>query len=181
MTIRELTEQAGRHPGILAALFIALPLSAWVLGRLHGPGRGAAAPWKYLYSIVVYLACVPGMFSSVLTAYALFFRNENLLDANLLVYVLPILCMVVALVFVQKNVGFEAVPGFDRLSGLMIMIACSFALALAIHKTRIFVGFFGSIDRMLLLAGGIFALLKWGSYMLFRRKDEPLKERPRFP
>jgi len=61
------------------------------------------------------------------------------------------------------------------------MMACSFALALAIHKTRIFVGFFGSIERLFLLAAGIFALLKWGAYMLFRRTDEPVKDAPRFP
>ena len=28
---------------------------------------------------------------------------------------------------------------------------------------------------------GIFALLKWGAYALFRRRDEPKAERPRFP
>jgi hypothetical protein len=89
--------------------------------------------------------------------------------------------MLVTLIFVRKNVGFDAVPGFERLSGLMILLACSFGLALAIHKTRLFVGFFGSIDRLFLLAAGIFALLKWGAYMVFRRKDEPVKERPRFP
>lgn len=178
MTIRELATQAGDHPWFLAGLFVAFPVLAWLLRIIHGPGGGAAAPWKYGYSVLVYLACVPGLFSSVLTAYALFFRNENLLDANLLVYLLPILSMLVTLVLVRRNVGFEAVPGFDRLSGLMVMIACSFGLALAIHKTRLFVGFFGSIDRLFLLAGGIFALMKWGGYMLFRRKQDPVKERP---
>jgi hypothetical protein len=181
MTIRELTQWFGAHPWILLAVFVALPVAAWCLRPLHGPANGGVAPWKYAYSVLVYLACVPGMFSSVLTAYALFFRNENLLDANLLVYVLPIVSMILTLVFVSKNVGFDAVPGFDRLSGLMITIACSFGLALAVHKTRIFVGFFGSIDRLFLLAGAIFALLKWGSYMLFRRADEPAREPPRIP
>jgi hypothetical protein len=134
-----------------------------------------------MYSVLVYAVCVPGMLSAVLTAYSLFFRNENLLEVNLLVYVLPLVSMIVTLVFVQKNVGFDAVRGFNRLSGLMILIACSFGLALAIHKTHLFVGFFGSIDRLFLLAAGIFGLLKWSGYMLFRRKDEPIKDRPRFP
>lgn len=181
MTIRDLIQFLGGHSWFLVIAFTALPLLTWLLRLAHGPGNGAGAPWKYAYSVLVYLACVPGMCSAVLTAYALFFRNENLLDANLLVYVLPIVSMTVTLVFVQKNVGFEAVPGFDRLSGLMIMLACSFALALAIQKTRLFIGFFGSIERLFLLAAGIFALLKWGAYMLFRRAEEPMKERPRFP
>jgi hypothetical protein len=181
MTVRELTQWAGGHSLVLLALFGAWPALAWLLRWVHGTGRGAASPWKYVYSALVYLACVPGLFSSVLTAYSLFFRNENLLEVNLLVYLLPLISMIVTLVFVHKNVGFDAVPGFDRLSSLMILIACSFGLALAIHKTRIFVGFFGSIDRLFLLAAGIFALLKWSGYMLFRRKDEPVKERPRLP
>ena len=181
MTIRELTEWAGGHPWVLVGIFGTLPVMAWLLRWLHGPGNGASAPWKYVYSLLVYAVCVPGMFSAVLTAYSMFFRNENLLEVNLLVYLLPLVSMTVALVFVHKNVGFEAVPGFDRLSGLMILIACSFGVALAIHKTRIFVGFFGSIDRLFLLAAGIFALLKWSGYMLFRRKDEPIKERPSLP
>jgi hypothetical protein len=110
------------------------------------------------------------------------FRNENLLEVNLLVYVLPIISMLVTLIFVRKNVGFDAVPGFERLSGLMILLACSFGLALAIHKTRLFVGFFGSIDRLFLLAAGIFALLKWSClHGGFGERMKPVKERPRFP
>src|SRR5262245_29948322 len=150
MTIRDLIHWAGDYPWLLLIAFAALPVLAWLLRLGHGPGNGARAPWKYASAVLVYLVCVPGMCSAVLTAYALFFRNENLLDANLLVYVLPIVSMTVTLVFVHKNVGFEAVPGFDRLWGLMVMMACSFALALAIHKTRIFVGFFGSIERLFL-------------------------------
>jgi hypothetical protein len=63
----------------------------------------------------------------------------------------------------------------------MVLMACSFGLALAIHKTRIFVGFFGSVEMLFALAAGIFALLKWGGYMLFRRRDEPVQPMPKFP
>ena len=73
------------------------------------------------------------------------------------------------------------VPGFDRLSGLMVMVGCSFVIALAIQKTRIWVFFGGSIEQLLLLAAGVFALLKWGSYMLFRQKEEPKSDPPPFP
>jgi len=72
------------------------------------------------------------------------------------------------------------VPGFDRLSGLMVMIGCSFAIALVIQKTRIFIFFGGSIERLFGLAIGVFALLKWGMYMLFRSPAEPKKDAPKF-
>jgi hypothetical protein len=181
MTARELIQLSNQHPWVLAGLFVFAPLAAWGCGRLHGPGNGANAPWKYVYSILVYLTCVPGMFAGVLTGYALFFTHENLLDVSFLVYVLPIISMVVTLVMIRKTVSFEAIPGFDRLSGLMVMIGCSFAIALAIQKTRIWIVFGGSIDRLIILAVGVFALLKWGTYMLFRRGDEPKQERPKFP
>jgi len=181
MTIRDVIQWAGQHSLALLVVFFVPPALVWLAGMVHGKERGKFAPWKYLYSVLVYLVCVPGMFAGVITAYTLFFSGENLLDANLLVYFLPIVSMVTTLVLIRKNVSFDDVPGFDRLSGLMVMVACSFVIALAIQKTRIFVFFGGSIEKLFLLAAGVFALLKWGTYMLFRRRDEPKQERPPLP
>ena len=181
MTIRDLIHLSDQHPFVLVGVFVAPPVIAWLLGRMHERGKGGASPWKYIYSVLVYLVCVPGLFAAVITAYTLFFSHENLLDASLLVYFLPIVSMVVTLIFIRKNVTFDEVPGFDRLSGLMMMVGCSFAVALAIQKTNIWIFFGGSIERLFILALGVFALLKWGTYMLFRRRDEPKKERPPFP
>ena len=100
---------------------------------------------------------------------------------NPLVYFLPIVSMVATLVFIRKIVSFDEIPGFDRLSGLMVMVGCSFAVALAVQKTNIWIFFGGSIERLLLLAAAVFALLKWGAYMVFRRRDEPKAEPPNFP
>ena len=179
MSTRELIQSAGAHPWVLASLFLFTPLAAWVCGHLHRPGKGGDSPWKYIYSAVVYLACLPGILAGVLTVYALFFTGENLLDVNVLVYILPIVSMVITLVLIRRRVSFEVIPGFDRLSGLMVMMACSFGIALAIQKTRIFLFFGGSIDRLLLLGLGIFGLLKWGAHMVFRRQDDPKQERPK--
>lgn len=181
MTLRDLIQAAGNHPAPVVATLVALPVLAWLVGICHRQGEGRNAPWKYAYSVLVYLACIPGTFAAVLTAYAMFFRNESLLDANLFIYFLPILSMVATLVAIRKRVSFDDVPGFDRLSGLMVLMACSFGIALVIHKTRIFIGFFGSVEMLFVLAAGIFALLKWGSYMLFRSGDEPAKPMPKFP
>ena len=181
MTTRELIHLSDHHPLVLASMFLLAPLAAWGCGRLHGAAQGGNAPWKYCYSVLVYLTCVPGMFAGVLTGYALFFTKENLLDVSVLVYLLPVISMIVTLILIRKNVSFEAVPGFERLSGLMVMIGCSFAIALAVEKTRIWLFFGGSIDRLILLAVGVFALLKWGTYTLFRGRDEPRQERPKIP
>ena len=181
MTTHDFIRQADQHPIVLVSAMLAPPLVAWAAGRLRKPGSADAGFWKYLYAVLVYLACVPGMFAGVLTAYTLFFSRENLLDTSLLAYFLPIASMVVTLALVRKNVAFDDVPGFDRLSGLMVMVGCSFAIALAIQKTRIWIFFGGSIERLFILAGAIFALLRWSAYMLFRRRDEPKAVRPKFP
>jgi hypothetical protein len=180
VTTRELIQLADHHSLELAVVCGFAPVAAWACRLMHGPNRGGDAPWKYFYAVLVYLACVPGIFAGVLTGYTLWFTNENLLDVSFLVYILPIVSMVVTLILIGRNVGFDRVPGFDRLSGLMVMIACSFAIALFIQKTRIWLVFGGSIGTLFLLAIGIFALMKWGTYMLFRRRDEPRLDGPRF-
>jgi hypothetical protein len=126
----------------------------------------------------VYWACLPGVFVAVVVGYMLFFTSENLLDQSVLLYILPPVSMVATLVLIRKNVSFDDVPGFDRLSGLIAVIAVTFALVLAIHKTRLWLVFGGSI---FLLVGSVIALigvLQWGLYSLFRRSDEPKRERP---
>jgi EamA domain-containing membrane protein RarD len=181
MTTRQLIQLADGHLPAMLAIFAFPPVAAWLCGWMHGRDNGGRAPWKYFYSVLVYLSCIPGLFSSVLTAYGFFVSKENMLDVSLGVYFLPIISMIVTLILIRKNVAFDLVPGFNRLEGLMVMIGCSFALALAIEKTRIWIFFGGSIAWLFLLAGGIFALLKWGTYMLFRRRDEPARSRPEFP
>jgi hypothetical protein len=181
MTTRELIQQVDRQPWIPLAVLLATPVAAGLLGRLKGQDGGGQAPWKYFYAVLVYLACVPGIFAAVVTAYLLFFSRENLLDLSLLVSGLPIASMIVTLVLIRNSVSFDLVPGFDRLSGLMVMLGCSFALALALHKMNIWIIFGGPIAALFVLAAGTFVLLKGGMYMLFRRRDEPKPEPPKFP
>ncbi len=181
MTLRDLIQSAGHHALPVFATLAAVPVISFLVGISHRNGEGRNAPWKFAYAVLVYLACIPGIFAAVLTAYTLFFSNESLLDANLLIYFLPIAAMVVTLVIIRKRVSFDDVPGFDRLSGLMVLMASSFVIALAIHKTRIFIGFFGSVEMLFVLAAGVFALLKWGSFMLFRSGNEAARPMPKFP
>jgi hypothetical protein len=119
------------------------------------------------------------MLAAVLTGYSLFLTRDNVLDVNLLVYIAPIVAMVATLMIVRRNVSFVLVPGFDRLSGLMTMIAMTFVIVLAVSKTRIFLFFGGSIGALVAMAAFVFALLKWGAYMAFRGSHEPKRDRPR--
>ncbi|MFH0821821.1 MAG: hypothetical protein V2B18_03660 [Pseudomonadota bacterium] len=178
MTVRELTELAGSQSSAIALLFASLPLIGALVGRLHGKGRGGGSPWRYLYSWIVYSACVPGMLSAVLTGYVLFFTRQNLLDVDPVIYFLPIISMTVTLILVSRSVSFEEIPGFDRLSGLMVVLAITFVSALALHKTRIWLVFSDSAATLAAMVVGLFLLLKWGTNRLFGTKYDPRTKPP---
>lgn len=180
MTARELAFILDERPWLMAVYFLGVPSMAWIMTIVHGRNKGSESPWKYFHSILVYLACVPGVFSAVLTGYVIFFTKENLLDANLLIHVVPIVSMFITLAIIRKSVSFEDIPGFDRLSGLMTMIAVTFILILGIYKTKIWLIFGGSVFVLAAIALGLFALMKWGAYTAFRSKNQPKLKAPSF-
>ena len=170
MTLRELLDLAGGQTTILLILFGAMPVLALVMGLMHGKGRGGLMPWRCAYAFIVYAVCVPGMFAAVVLGYALFFTSENLLDVNALVYILPVVSMGLTLALVGRNVRFERIPGFGRLGGLMLILGLTFGMVLALHKTRIWLVFGGSMGNLLLALLGAFILFKVGAHLLFGRK-----------
>jgi hypothetical protein len=173
MTLQELINRIGLTDiRIILAVFMTPPVLAVLLRLFHPGGRGAFAPWNYLYSFLVYLTCVPGICAAVLTAYSLFFIRKNLLEVNFVVYFLPIISMILTLAMVRKQVAWEHLPGVDRLYGLMIILVISFSAALFIEKMRVWVVFGGTIGTLIMVALFCFAALKLASRKLFSSKDE---------
>ncbi|MBI4345617.1 MAG: hypothetical protein HY553_02105, partial [Elusimicrobia bacterium] len=149
MTVRELIQLADANSTAVLAGLAAPSVVALAAGPLHGPLRGGEAPWKYVYSALIYAVCIPGTFSASLLAYAFTVTRENLLDASLVVYVAPLIGMAVCLSIMAHNVDFDQVPGFDKIFGLIGLLGLTFLTALLIQKTRIGIVFFGSIGTLL--------------------------------
>ena len=172
MTLRELfvAVDAARVP-LLIGLGAVVLVTA-LLGLLHGRGNGGRAPWRNLYAFLVYAACVPGIFAAVAVVYALLFSNENLLDLNAAAYLAPIASMVLTLGVMRRNVSFDEVPGFRRLTGLMTMIAVTFAIMLVLRSMRVWLFFSASLVWFFVLGAALFVLLKWGGRALFGRRRE---------
>ena len=181
MTGRTLLLQAGQRPGLLTLVLALPPLLALLVSLVHGRGRGAASPWSWVYSALLYASAGPGVAAAMLSGYLVFFTHENLLDQNPVVLLLPILAMLLTLALIRRQADFRALPGVDRLSGAILAIAIAFGLALAISHTRIWLAFGGSIGYFLALVGGLVALLKWGLHSAFRRRDEPAGAPPPWP
>jgi len=172
MTAREFIQWFASLPWwSIMLIFTAPPLIALAAGFIHGKNKGYTSPWKYLYSVLIYWVYIPGVLAAMLTAYTLFFTGENLLDQNLVVYILPIISMVITLVCVKKNVLFDDIPGFERLSGLILVIAITFVFILAIQKTRLWLFFGASIFVLAAFVIFLVALLQWGMKMLFGKGD----------
>jgi hypothetical protein len=181
MTPRDLIDWTATQPLWISGFLAALPLLALLLGLLHVRGAGNDAPWKYFYSTLVYLACVPGMLGAVLVLYLLLFARESLLDVSLLATFGPLASMGLTLALAGRNVEFRPLPGFGRLSGLMTMLGMTFAVLFLLSRTRLFFFFGGSVATLFVLGAFVFALIKWGAYMAFRRGDQPEKDAPRAP
>ena len=166
MTLRQLLEWFSQYPWVLAGLFLIPPVLVLIAGLIHDRGRGGQVPWRYLYAVLIYAACVPGMGAAVVTTYAMVFGHESLMDMNLMVSIVPIVSMLLTLLLAKRNVDFDLVPGFDRLFGLMVVLAITFVLVLGIAKTRIWLFFGASLFTLMLLVAGLIILLHWGGKLI---------------
>lgn len=138
MTLQELFDLLAQNPSIILFYFIALPLTA-ALASVFGKGQATITPWKELYSLLVYLTCIPGIFAVTLNAYLFLFERQSVMDTNVYTQILPVLSMIVTLWFIRRNTCFEDIPGFGRLGGLVLVILVLFIVMWILEKTHIFV------------------------------------------
>ena len=168
MTIEQLLAAIGAHPWLVLGYLALPPLASWLLGMVKYPRSGTKHLWDYVYSVLIYLATIPGVFSATLLGYSLFFIRQNLLNVNLLLYVGPVISMITTLVLCQRKVAMSRLPGFDRLSGLVLILALTFVVLLVLYKTRIIVGFFGSLESLIVLGIVMFLAFEYAAKKLFK-------------
>lgn len=137
MTLGDFFKICSENPGFLIFFMIAVPLTA-VLAWLLGKGEGHISPWKYLYSVLVYLTCIPGIFAITLSFYLFLFERRSILDMNVYTQILPVISMIITLTLIKRNVSLDDVPGFGKLSGLLMMITAIIVLLWILDRTRIF-------------------------------------------
>ena len=158
MTLGEFFEWTGDHPSFLLVFFIAVPLMALLAG-MFSKGEGHLAPWKYLYSTLIYLVSIPGIFAVTLSVYLFLFERRSIMDTNLYTQVLPILSMAVTILIIKRQVNLEAVPGFDKLSGLILILGSLMCLMWIIDKTHIYaITFIPFYVVILILVVGFFVI-----------------------
>ena len=137
MTLGEFFELCGNNPGLLLGYFIGIPLIA-LLALVFAKDQGHLSPWKYLYAVLIYMVCIPGIFAVTLSVYLFLFERRSIMDTNMYTQVLPILSMIFTIILIKKSVNLDLVPGFGKLSGLIMVIGVLMILMWIIDKTHIY-------------------------------------------
>jgi hypothetical protein len=158
MTLQDFFNWVQSSPTYTLAYFIAIPAIALLAG-IFAKEEGHLSPWKYLYSFLIYLVCIPGIFAVTLNIYFFFWERKSVMNAELLLQVLPILSMILTLFIIKRNVNLDHVPGFDKLSGFMMIIGILLSLMWILDRTHFFV--FASMPFstvLIILIGGILVI-----------------------
>jgi hypothetical protein len=137
MTLGDFFKMCGENPGLLLWFFLLVPLVA-LLALFFSNGQGHLSPWKYLYSILIYLVAIPGIFAVTLSVYLFLFERRSIMDTNIYTQILPIISMLATFILVRKQVDLDLVPGFDKLSGLVTILSVLIILMWIIDKTHIY-------------------------------------------
>ena len=161
MTLQEFFRLLGENPSYVLAFFLSIPLIA-LLTNFMGKGEGNMPPWTFLYAILIYLVCIPGIFAFSLNIYMFLFDRQRVMETDILSQILPVVSMVATLLIIRQNVSFETIPGFGKLSGLMMMIVATFAFMWFLDRTHIYV--FTSLPfwQVVLIFVGLFLVIRWG-------------------
>lgn len=162
MTLRELFDYLSANPLTVVAYFSLLLITA-ILAGIMGKGEGHLSPWKYLYSAIVYLVCVPGIFAAALAVYLfLFEQGGSIFNVNLLTQVLPVAAMLITLNVIGRNVPFGYIPGFGRLTDLMMTIFTVFLLMYLLNRLHLVAWVYVPVQWLILIVIGMLLVVRFG-------------------
>ncbi|GAB2538585.1 hypothetical protein [Spirosoma aerophilum] len=138
MTLRDVFEALSGQPILLFLLLSAIPAGAFLVNVWSGNTAEDIWKWRYIYAVLVYLACIPGIFAFTLNVYLFLFERQSIWDMNLALQVLPILTMVATLLLIKRKIPFAYIPGFGKLSSFLTLIAAVMGILWFIDRTRIY-------------------------------------------
>ncbi len=162
MTLRELFDYLSANPNMVVAYFLLMPTVALLAGFI-AKGDGHLNPWKYLYTGMVFLVCIPGIFAATLAVYLFLFEGGgSIYNVNLLTQVLPIGSMIATLSIIRRNVAFEQIPGFGKMSDLIMMIVAIIVLMYFLDRLHLVAWVNVSVLWLFLIVVGFLLLFRYG-------------------
>lgn len=161
MTLQEFFDVCSSNPEFIGFFFVALPLTAF-LASVFGKGEGHLSPWKYLYTLIVYLAVIPGIFAVLLNVYLFLFERQPIMQTNIYTQIAPIFVMILTLWLVRRNVPFEYIPGFEKISGLVFITFAILGIMWLLDRMHIIAITFMPFHYVLILVATLFLLARIG-------------------
>lgn len=136
MTLKEFFDLLAANPAWIIAYFAFVPLLA-VLTAVWSGEKGHRPPASIIYSILIYLVTVPGIFALTLSVYFFLFERRSILQTDIFTQILPVLSMVATIFIIRRSVSLDRIPGFERLSGLMVLIAALMSIGWFLDRLRL--------------------------------------------
>lgn len=144
----------------LGVYFLLIPVCTLLLSKVAIGAKAEEAPYRYLYSILIYAICIPGVFSGTIWGYSMFFEQHALTDLNIFVYYLPLAAMLGTIGLLYKKVSIRALPWFGELYELLLLIAIAFGTLLLLMKSELVP--FSALWQLLVFFMAFFSILKLG-------------------
>lgn len=167
MTLNDFFQYAADNPLNVVFYFSIIPFAALLAGWMERE-EGHLPPWNYLYSTLVYLVAVPAILSLAFNVYKWMFERGSILNANLVLQVLPVASMLLTFFIVKRQVRIESLPGFDRLGGLVLIISGAIAIMWFLDKVRIVAFTYFPIHYLLIIFLLLLVVVRFGWRRLAR-------------
>jgi len=166
MTLNDLFELLSTHPGYTLGYLVFVPVMSGLLGILADE-RASLNPWRYFYTILLYMICIPGMFVITLLAYTFLFEQTSIYGIDIITHVLPVISMIISIMVIRRQVELDSLPGFGKLTGLILMITVALIILWVLQKTRIILFTYLPFQYVILILAGLLLLFRIGLKKVF--------------
>jgi len=136
MTLQEFFNYLSANPLWVIGYFLTIPLLSTLMGLSSTYKRNSNVS-RTIYSILIFSVAIPGLLAVALNIYLFLFERRGIFNTNIYTQILPIVSFIATIFILKKQVALDEIPGFDKLSGLIIMIFAAFAIMWGLDRTRI--------------------------------------------
>ncbi len=167
MTVKELFDFIGNNPNYILIYFIGIPILAGITGML-GDDKCNRSPWKEFFMIIIFAVMIPGLFALFFNLYMFLFENNSILNYDIFIQILPVISMIATILIIRKYVSFNEIPGFDKISGLIIVISGLIFFLWVVDRFRIIAFTYMPIQYFLIIFILLIIAINWGLKKLLK-------------
>ena len=166
MTFGDFLTHVNTNPFYIVFYFLIIPIAALLI-NIVAKGEGHTNPWCGIYSGLIYMVVVPGIFSILLNVYHMLFEKQSIYDANIISQILPIVSMFLTLYIIKRNVDFKRIPGFGRMTSFLGTVTAVMLILFILNKTHLIAFTYVKFHYIILMLIALFVFIRFGAKRLF--------------